>query len=94
MPYISDLVVIWYVIVVLWFSNHTMFTGMFYDDPGYESSLVTMSAQTCTGQRCFYVRHWVTVVFLTPDLYVLYVGETFFNRSMYPLLCGSLRSFL
>ena len=32
--YLSYLVVIWDVIVVLWFSNHTVFTGVSSYDPG------------------------------------------------------------
>ena len=65
-PDLSNLVVIWDVIVVLLFSTHNMFTGVSSEKPGYEYSLGTMSAQTCTGQRCFPVRPWVTVEFLTP----------------------------
>ena len=65
MPDLSDLVAIWDVIVVLWFFTHTVFTGVLSDKPGYESSFVTMSAQNCTGQRRFTVRHWFTVAFLT-----------------------------
>ena len=44
MPDLSDLFVIWDVIVVLRFSTHTVFTGVSYDDLGHESSLVTISA--------------------------------------------------
>ena len=50
---LSDLAVVWDVIVVLWFYTHTVFTGVLSDDPGYKLSLVTISAQTCTGKRCF-----------------------------------------
>ena len=93
-PDLSDLVVIWDVIVLLWFSAHTVFTEVSSDDPGYKSSLVTMSAQTCTRQICFSVRHWVTVVILTPFLYIRNVGDTFSARYRHPLLCGSSHCFL
>ena len=33
-PDLSYLVVIWGIIFALWFSTHTVFTGMLYDDPG------------------------------------------------------------
>ena len=91
---LSDLVFIWDVIVVLWFSTHFVFTGVLSDKPGYESSLVTMSAQTCTGQICLPFHHWVNVVLLTPLSCVLNVRETFPTRYRRPLLCGSLRRFL
>ena len=79
-PDISDMFVIWDVIVVLWFYTHTVFTGLSSDDPRYESSLVTMYAQNCTGQRCFLFRHWITVVFLTPFFCVLNVGDNLYAR--------------
>ena len=49
-PDLSDLVVIWYVIVVLWFYNHTVFTGVSSDDPEYKYSLVKMYTQKCTSK--------------------------------------------
>ena len=57
MPDLSELVVIWDVIVVLWFSTHTVFTGVSSDDPGYEYSLVNMSVHTFNGQRCLPIHH-------------------------------------
>ena len=93
-PDLSDLVVILDIIVVLWFVTHTVFTGVLYYKPRYEYSLMKMSALTCTRQRCFPVRHWVTVAFLTPFLCVLNVNETLSARFRRPLLCGSSRRFL
>ena len=56
-PDLSDLVVIWYVIVVLWFYNHTVFTGVSSDDPEYKYSLVKMYTQKCTSKICFPIHH-------------------------------------
>ena len=64
------------VIVVLWFSNHTVFTGGSFGVCGYESSLVMILDQICTGHRYFLICHWVTFSFLSSFLYVLNVGET------------------
>ena len=50
---LSDLAVVWDVIVVLWFYTHPVFTGVLSDDTGYKLILVSISAQTCTGKRCF-----------------------------------------
>lgn len=77
---LSDLFLILNVIFVLEFSIHTVFTGVSYDIPGYESSLVTMLEQICTGQRCLPVRYWVTVVFLTPFLCVQNIENTLSAR--------------
>ena len=41
---ISDLVVIWDVILALWLSNQNLFTQVSSDDSGYISSLVAMAA--------------------------------------------------
>ena len=90
MPDLSDLFFIWDVIVVLWFSTHDFFTGVFYDDSGYESIIVMMPTKTCTGKRCFPVRHWVTVVLLTPFFCILNIGETLSARCMHHLLYNSL----
>ena len=94
MPDISDLVVIWEIIVFLWFSTHNVFTGVSSDNTGYESILVTMSAQNCTGKRCFPVRHWVTVLFLAPFVCVLNIRDTLSARCRHPLICGILRHLL
>ena len=93
MPILSDMVVIWDVIVFLWFSTHTVFTGVSSDNPGYNSSLVTMSTQTCTGQIYFHVRHWGTVAFLNQFFCVLNGRDTFSARCRRLLLCGSLLRF-
>ena len=53
-----------------------------------------MSDQNFTRQRCFPVRHWVTVAFLTPFFCVLNFGGTLSARCRHPLLCGSLPRFL
>ena len=50
-PDLRYLIIIRYVIVVLWLSTHCVFTGVYYDVPGYDSSLVMISSQTSTGQR-------------------------------------------
>ena len=39
-PELSDLVVTWDVIVVLWFFPHTVSTKVLSDKPGYKSSLM------------------------------------------------------
>ena len=91
---LSDLVVIWDVIVVLWYSTHTMFTGVSSDDPGHKYSLVKIYAQTCTGQRCFLVCHWVTVAFLTPFFCIMNVRDNLYARCRHPLLCGISLCFL
>ena len=93
-PDLSDLVVIWDVIVVLWFYTHTVFTGGSSNDRGYESSIVTISTHTCIGQRCLHVRHLVTMAFLNPSFCILNVGKTFSARCIHPLLCISSRRFL
>ena len=54
-PDLSDLILIWDVMDVLWFFNHTVFTGVLSDEPGYESRFLTMSAQTCTVQIYIYL---------------------------------------
>ena len=77
MPELRYLILIWDVIVVLWFSTHTVFNGVSSDVTGYEYSLVMILAQIRTGQRCFTVCHWVTVAFLTPLLCVQNFGNTF-----------------
>ena len=83
------LIVIWDVMFFLWLSTNTVFTGVYYDVPGYDSSLVMISSQTSTGQRCFPVRHWVTVSFLIPIFCVRNVGDTLSARCMQMLLCGN-----
>ena len=91
---LSDLVVICDVIVVLCFSIHTVLTGVLSNEPGYKSSIVTMSAHNCTGKRCFHVRHWVTLAFLNPLFCVLNVGENLSSRCVHLLLCGSSLRFI
>ena len=93
-PDLSNFIVIWYIIVVLWFYMYTVFTGVSSDDPGYDSSLVMISAHTCTGQRCLPFLHRFTVDFLTPFLCVLNVGDNLSVRFWQPLMCSRLRCFL
>ena len=93
-PDLSNMIVIWDVIVVLCFYTHTVFIGVLSDEPGYKFSLVTMSAQTCTGKRCFPVCHWVTVAFLTPFFCILNVGDIFSARCRRLMMYRSLRRFL
>ena len=73
-PDLINLIVIWYIIVVLWFSSHTVLTGLPPNVPGYESSLEMMLAHICTGHRRLDVLRRVTVAFLTPFLCVLNIG--------------------
>ena len=82
------------VIVVFLFSTHTVFTGLSSSVPGYDSSLMMISAYICTVQRCLPVLHRVTVAFLTPLLCVCNVGDTFSDKCMQPLMCSSSRLFL
>ena len=71
-----------------------MFNGVSYDVTGYDSNLVMISDQTYTRQRCFYVRHWVTVTLLKPFFCANNVGDTLYNRCMQPMICIILCSFL
>ena len=48
-PDIRNFIFVWGVIVVMWSSTHTVFTGVSYYDHGYYSSLVMISDHTCTG---------------------------------------------
>ena len=89
-----NLIVIWDVIVVLWFPTHTVFTGVLSDVLGYYSSLLMISAQTCTSKRCLPVHYWITVAFLTPFLCVQNSRDTLSARCIQPLLCSRLRRFL
>ena len=47
-PDLRNLAFILYIIVVWWFYTYTVFTGVLSDVPGYESSIVMISAQICT----------------------------------------------
>ena len=93
-PILSNLIVIWDVIVVLWIFTHTVLTGVLFDDPGYDWSCVMISYRTCTGQRYFPVHHWVTVTFLTPFICVLNFGVALSSRCMHSLLCIIMCCFL
>ena len=93
-PGLSYLIVIWDIIFVLWFYTYTVFTGVSSDIPGYDSSLVMISAQTCTGQSCFPVRHWFTVALLTPLLWVLNIRDTLSAMCMHTIMCSSSCRFL
>ena len=68
-----------------------MHTGVSFHVPGYKSSPKIMSVHICTGHRCLPVRHWIIVVFLTPFLCVMRVGDTLLDRYIQPLLCVSFR---
>ena len=62
----SNLIIIWYIIVVLWFYTHNMFTAVSYNVNGYKFSLMMISKKIRTKKKWLHVRHWVTVMFLTP----------------------------
>ena len=79
-PDLSNFIVIWYIIVVLWFYMYTVFTGVSSDDPGYDSSLVMISDQTFTWHICLPVHHWVTVAFWTPLFCILNFGDTLYAK--------------
>ena len=59
------------VIVFLWFSTHSVFTGVLSDVFGYDSSLLMMLSHICTGHIRLPVRHWVTVALFFLLFYVL-----------------------
>ena len=84
--YLRNLIVIWDVLVVLWFSTHTVFTGLSSDEPGYNSSLAMMPSHTCTGYGCFPVHQWVSVEFLTLFFCILNGGENLSVRCMQTIL--------
>ena len=65
-PYIIDLIVVLGGIVLLWFSTHTVFTGLSSGVPGYEYSLKMMSPYSCTRHGSLPVCHWFTAEFLVP----------------------------
>ena len=88
---IRDLIIVWDFIVVFWFYTHNVHTGVSFHVPGYKSSPKIMSVHICTGHRCLPVRHWIIVVFLTPFLCVMRVGDTLLDRYIQPLLCVSFR---
>ena len=69
-------------------------TGVLSDVPGCDSCLVMISAQTCTGQSCFPVRHWFTVALLTPLLWVLNIRDTLSAMCMHTIMCSSSCRFL
>ena len=84
-----DFIVFWDVVFFLWFSTHTLLTGVFSDNTGYDSSLVMISAPTFTSHIFFPVHHWVAGVFLTPFFCILNAGDTLSARCMQLLLCIS-----
>ena len=79
-PDLRDLVFIWDVISVLWWSTQTVFTGVSCVDTGYESCLIMIYAQMSIGQRFVLVYHCVTMAFLTPFLCVRNVGDNLSDR--------------
>ena len=51
--------------MLLEFSTKTMSTCGSSDVSGYDPSIVMISYQICTEQRCLLVCHWVTIALLT-----------------------------
>ena len=84
-PALSEFFAICEVIVVLWRSTQTVFTGVTIVVPEYESSRMMISAQMFTGQRVVVVRHCVTVAFLTLFFCVRNIGETLSARWRIPM---------
>ena len=62
------------VIVVLWFSNHTVFNGVSPDVLGYKFILVVMLSHICTRYMSLPVRHLVTTAFFFSFSCALNVG--------------------
>ena len=63
LPALSELVVVFEVIILFLSSTQTVFTGVSHVVPEYEPSRMIISAQMRTGQRVVAVRHCVTVGF-------------------------------
>ena len=84
-PALSELVVLFEVIVVFWSSTQTVFTGVSHVVPEYESSWMMISAQMKTGQMFVVFSHCVTVAFFLPFFYVRNVGDILSARWRIPL---------
>ena len=86
-PDLSNLVVVWGAIVMLWISIYTVFAGLSSDVPGYDISLVMILTQNFTGQRYFSFRHRVTFAFLAAFFCVLNAGYTLSTRFTLMITC-------
>ena len=67
-------------IAVLWCSTQTVFTVVSHVVPGYESSMMIISAHIRIGHIFLVVRYCVTVAFLTPFFCVQNIGDTLSAR--------------